>query len=105
MRSDDHCVVDLGLQQERTTLSWGRTGFSTAVAGALLMRARTRRLVDERTWRVVILLGAVLVLAGWRRYHHLRSGPKAVVATTAIRCVTTCAVVTASAAFVDIATT
>lgn len=72
-------VLDLGLQHERTALSWDRTALALIVVGALVIRGtRELGLVWGLPGYLTVLAGALVLWAGSRhrrrRERDLRAG-------------------------------
>jgi uncharacterized membrane protein YidH (DUF202 family) len=65
-----------GLQRERTSLAWERTGVGFIVAGALLMRVGGTPYHHPRhaPAALAILFGATLIYGAARRYHRHLEG-------------------------------
>lgn len=66
-------VVDLGMQSERTHLSWSRTALSLAAIGGLLFHAGQARVLPfgEVPGIFLVACAAVVYLLGHRRYRHV----------------------------------
>jgi uncharacterized membrane protein YidH (DUF202 family) len=77
-RVDDGQPADDGLQQERTTLAWRRTGLAVVVAAALVARLSMQS--TKPVVPVVTIAGAVLAL--WCVASTLRRGRLAAPSTS-----------------------
>jgi uncharacterized membrane protein YidH (DUF202 family) len=77
--------LDPGLQGERTTLSWSRTGLSVVANGALLLRAA----IETPTPALSLAIcapGLVLALLTWSQARHVyRRGRRALLESTTVR--------------------
>lgn len=78
-RTDDEGPLDAGLQVERTSLAWGRTGLAFIVVGALFMhtgRSGTAAL-GMIPGLAVVACGLALYLLGRGRHARLRAAARA----------------------------
>ena len=98
-------VFDLGLQQERTTLAWNRTGLSMIVCGSLLVRDHgdTAPIVFLMIGGATSILGTWMLVAAGLRYRQMDKALRASQNVTSyrwIRAIATCTLLFAVAVVV-----